>query len=726
MRESIVTSRASFERGKPSKTGTSVKLLLTLGLVLAAAEPADAYIGPGAGFALLSSFLVLFTTIVIAGLSLLVWPFRMLWRALTRATRPTPLIKRLIVVGLDGQEPTLTDRFMREGKLPNFKKLADMGSYTRLTTTFPSLSPVAWSSFSTGTNPGRHNIFDFLDRDRRTYLPFLSSTYIGKVERFLKLGKYRIPLHRPALRLLRKSKPFWSILGEHHIWSTILRVPITFPPDRFHGAQLSAMSVPDLLGTQGTFLLYTNRPSSGRFKEGGLRVPLEFDGDRAETTIEGPDNMFLEGHPPLKVPLRITLDRAAEVARVELNGKVTELEPGTLSDWVTITFGAVPGAKVSGICRMMVTEMGEYFSLYMTPLNIDPDKPAMPISHPSYYATYLAKKVGPYSTLGLAEDTWALNEEVIDDGTFLQQAYDIDRERQDMFFASLDQLREGCVVCVFDATDRIQHMFWRYIDDGHPADRGTNGLHRDAIEQLYRHNDVLVGKVLEQVKEDDLLLVISDHGFSSFRRGVNLNSWLHANGYLTLKDGADGRAEWLRDVDWSKTQAYALGLTGMFLNLEGREAQGTVAPGADAARVKAEIIGKLHGLRDDEKNDTGINEIFDTAVIYDGPYTANAPDLLIGYNAGYRTSWDCATGVVAGPLFEDNVKAWSGDHCIDPRLVPGVLFSNFEIDEKDPALIDIAPTALHLFGLTPPKHMEGKVLFHTKPHTTPGEAPPPA
>ena len=179
---------------------------------------------------------------------------------------------------------------------------------------------------------------------------------------------------------------------------------------------------------------------------------------------------------------------------------------------------------------MMVTEMGEYFSLYMTPLNIDPDRPAMPISHPSYYATYLAKKLGPYSTLGLAEDTWALNEEVIDDGTFLQQAYDIDRERQDMFFASLDRLREGCVVCVFDATDRIQHMFWRYIDDGHPADRGTNGLHRDAIEQLYRHNDVLVGKVLEQVKEDDLLLVISDHGFSSFRRGVNLNSWLHATG----------------------------------------------------------------------------------------------------------------------------------------------------------------------------------------------------
>ena len=692
-------------------------LALALGLVwtLVAAEPAQAYIGPGAGFALLSSFLVLFTTIVVASLSLLIWPFRMAWRAVTRAARPKPVIKRLIVVGLDGQEPTLTDRYLREGKLPNFQKLADMGSYTRLKTTFPSLSPVAWSSFSTGTNPGRHNIFDFLDRDRRTYLPVLSSAHIGKLEKFLKLGKFRIPLRAPALRLLRKSRPFWSILGDHDIWSTILRVPITFPPDRFRGAQLSAMSVPDLLGTQGTFLLYTTRPAGAKFKEGGLRFPLTFDGDQADTTIEGPENMFLEGTPPLKVPLRISRDHANQVARIELNGTTLELEPGRLSDWVTITFGAMPGVKVSGICRMMVTEMGEYFSLYVTPLNIDPDKPAMPISHPSYYATYLAKKVGSYSTLGLAEDTWALNEEVIDDGTFLQQAYDIDRERQDMFFASLDRLREGCVVCVFDATDRIQHMFWRYIDKGHPADRGTNGHHRDAIEQLYRHNDVLVGKVMERLKDDDLLLVISDHGFSSFRRGVNLNAWLHANGYLTLKAGADGGAEWLRDVDWSRTKAYALGLTGMFLNLAGRESEGTVAPGEEAARLKAEIIGKLSGLRDEAKDTISINEVFDTAALYDGPYTSNAPDLLIGYNAGYRTSWDCATGVVSRPVFEDNVKAWSGDHCIDPRLVPGVLFSNFEVDEPEPALIDIAPTALRLFGLDPPKHMEGKVLFRTTP-----------
>jgi len=217
--------------------------------------------------------------------------------------------------------------------------------------------------------------------------------------------------------------------------------------------------------------------------------------------------------------------------------------------------------------------------------------------------------------------------------------------------------------------------------------------------------------VIEQLGDRDVLMVISDHGFSSFRRGVNLNSWLRQEGYLVLKEGADPQAEWLRDVEWSSTKAYCLGLTGMFLNLKGREASGIVNAGDEASRLKTEIAGKLNGLHDGGSGEVGIREVFDTSALYAGPYLENGPDLLIGYNAGYRTSWDCATGVVGGPVFEDNVKAWSGDHCIDPRLVPGVLFSSRPIDEDDPALIDIAPTALRLFGVEPPRYMEGKPLF---------------
>jgi predicted AlkP superfamily phosphohydrolase/phosphomutase len=707
-------------RPTPNRRARPVRLfqIIVALLACAVAPAAHAYVGPGAGIALVGSFAVLLITIVMAFVALLILPFRFLWRLIRRKKRLKPVIKRFVVVGLDGQEPKITDRLMAEGKLPNFKKLADRGCYRRLATTYPAISPVAWSSFATGTSPAKHNIFDFLDRDLRTYLPKLSSAKIGSVDKFLKIGKIRIPLQKPELRLLRKSKPFWTILGEHHVWSTVLRVPITFPPDRFYGAELSAMCVPDLLGTQGTFLLFTTRPAQGEFKEGGLRVAVERtgeNGDRVETVLEGPPNMFLEGDPPLAIPLVAEIDRSAGgagVVKIDVGEEVVELKPGELSGWVSLVFPAAPGIKVRGIARMMVTEIDDHFSLYITPIALDPERPAMPISHPGYYSTYLSKRIGPFSTLGLAEDTWALNEEVIDDTAFLQLSYDIDRERQGMFFAALEKLKKGALVCVFDATDRIQHMFWRYTEEGHPATRGKEASpHKNAIEELYVHNDELLGRVMAELDDDDLLIVCSDHGFASFRRGINLNAWLLANGYLHLKEGHDGSSEWLRDVDWSKTRAYAVGLTGMFLNLAGREGEGIVEPGEEAQALKAEIIGKLSGLMDDETGEVGINEIFDTAKLYQGPYLRNAPDFIIGYNDGYRTSWDCATGVVSGAVFEDNTKAWSGDHGIDPRLVPGVFFCNREIAVDDPAIVDIAPTALTLFDLDPPAHMDGRTLL---------------
>ncbi len=417
---------------------TAFLLALAAGLV-ATAAPAHAYIGPGAGFALLSSFLVVFVTIVLAVVSVLTWPFRALWRLIRRRPRSRPWIKRLVIVGFDGQDPVLTDRLMAAGKMPNLKALAERGCYHRLRTVYPSLSPAAWSSFGTGVHPAKHRIFDFLDRDPRTYLPLLGSTRIGQVTRFLKLGRWRIPLQKPEIRLTRGSKAFWSTLGEHHTWSTVLRVPITFPPEKFYGAELSAMCAPDLLGTQGTFLLFTTREAGERFKEGGLRFPLEKKDGRYVGRIEGPENTFLAGNPPMTLPLEIRPDPDGKRARLRIRDVEVALEPGRLSDWITISFRAAPGIKVKAICRTMLTEMGEHLSLYLTPLNFDPENPAMPISHPSYYATYLAKRIGPFATLGLAEDTWALNEGVIDDGTFLQLAYDIDRERQEMFFATLER-----------------------------------------------------------------------------------------------------------------------------------------------------------------------------------------------------------------------------------------------------------------------------------------------
>jgi predicted AlkP superfamily phosphohydrolase/phosphomutase len=706
------------------RTPSLVRILGIATLLLACAGPAHAYIGPGAGFALLSSFMVVFTTIVIAILSVLFWPFRMLWRAIRRRPRAKPWIRRLIIVGFDGQDAGLTERFLAEGKLPNFQRLAERGCFHRLRTTHPSISPVAWSTFGTGVHPAKHRIFDFLDRDTQTYLPRLSSTRIGDVERFIPLGRYQFPIGKPELRLLRGSKPFWTILGEHNIWSTVLRVPITFPPDRFYGAQLSAMCVPDLLGSQGTFLLFTTRPTGEKFKEGGLRVPLTASSGKYTGLIEGPENMFKVGKPPITLPISIEPNGNGRHARVTAGDASVDLELGHLSEWVKLTLPAAPMVKVTTLCRMMLIELGDHVSLYVTPLNFDPENPAMPISHPSYYATYLAKRIGPYATLGLAEDTWALNENVIDDATFLQMTYDIDREREDMFMVSLDRLRKGTLTCVFDATDRIQHMFWRYLEPGHPAARGhEDSPHKDAIEKLYLHNDAFVGRLLDKLRPDDVLVVISDHGFTSFRRGVNLNAWLLANGYLHLKEGADGSAEWMRDVDWSRTKAYALGLAGIYLNVRGREVHGIVEPGEGVQALKAELVAKMSGMRDEERDEVGIVEAFDTASLYRGPYLGDAPDLLIGYNRGYRASWDCATGVVSGPVFEDNVKAWSGDHTIDPRLVPGIFFCSHAIEVDDPGLIDIAPSALRLFGLKPPAHMDGQTLFTRPPRPRASASP---
>jgi predicted AlkP superfamily phosphohydrolase/phosphomutase len=685
--------------------------------VVAAPALADAYIGPGAGFAVLGSFAVLLVTMVLAGVSLLLWPFRTLWRILRRRTRSKPLIKRLIFLGFDGQDAQITERMMAEGKLPKLSKLADQGCYHRLRTTYPSITPVAWSTFSTGTNPGRHNIFDFLDRDPRTYLPRLSSTHIGSVDRFLKLGTYRIPLKKPDIRLLRKSKPWWTILGEHNVWSTVIRVPITFPPDTFYGAQLGAMCIPDLLGTQGTFLLFTTRQSDEQFKEGGLRCELNRKGDsgRYEGTVEGPENSFRDDGRPMTLPITVDVDRGDDRARVSIDGTVTELSPGELSDWVKLQFPAIAGMKVNGICRMMVIEMDEHVSLYVSPINIEPAKPAMPIAHPSYYSTYLEKKVGPYATLGLAEDTWALNEGVTDDRTFWTQTLDIDREREQMLHLALDRLRKGALVTVFDAADRANHMFWRYIEDGHPAARGIDSPeYQDAIENLYRRNDEIVGRVMDRLHDDDVLVVLSDHGCTSFRRGINLNAWLREQGYLYVDDAHDGEDEWLQRVDWSKTRAYAVGLVGIFLNLRGLEAQGLGESGDEYEELKQELAQKLGGLVDAETGDVAINEAFDTDRMYRGPYKGNAPDLLIGYNHGYRISWEGASGVVGTPVFEDNEKPWSGDHIVDPRIVPGIVLSNHAFDSDDPHIADLAPTALTLFGIKPPSHMDGTSLIDSR------------
>jgi len=668
-----------------------------------------AYIGPGAGFAFLGSFLTLVAGFFLSVLSLLFWPFRMLWRAARRRKGfRGARIKRLIFLGLDGLDPELTERFMGEGKLPNLARLRREGSYRRLRTTFPSLSPVAWSTFSTGVSPARHNIFDYLNRNLKSYLPELSSARVGKPRRVLKIGKFRIPLSRPVVELRRKSQPFWKILGDHGVGSTVLRVPITFPPEKFDGRVLAAMCTPDLKGTQGSFAQYTTRIGKATF-ENGSRYPLKRMGTYYEGAIEGPEDFFVEGGRTLTIPFRLVVDHERRSATLNIQAKSYRLKIKEYSPWIQLVFRSSLGVKVQGIARFLLNEIEPEVSLYLSPINIDPERPALPISHPSYYASYLANLIGPYATVGMAEDTWALNEGVIDEEDFLKQAYLIFEERKAMFLSALKRARRGVVACVFDTSDRIQHMFFRHLER---ARSGSETAYAGSIEEMYRRMDDLIGEVLPLLDGNTVLFVLSDHGFRAFRRGVNLNSWLHQNGYLSLKDGACESGRYLRNVDWSRTRAYALGLAGIYLNLKGREACGIVEPGVAAEQLSRELAGKLTELEDIECSGKPVRHVYITRSIYQGPYLDAAPDLIVGYNDGYRVSWDAAVGKVTNRVIEENTKAWSGDHCVDPLLVPGILFSNRKIDTEEPGIEDMAPTALTLFGIQPPPWMEGKPVFH--------------
>lgn len=689
-------------------------------MVLGLASPAQAYIGPGAGFAIASSLFVIVWTMFLAFLTILIWPIRWVVRSIKgRKAFARSRIQRLVILGLDGMEPSLVERFMGEGKMPNLKRLKELGSYRLLGTTTPPLSPVAWSSFLTGVNPGKHNIYDFLNSDRKNYLPNLSSVSIHPPTRTIKLGKYTIPLNKPEIRLLRKGKPFWNTLGEHGIFTSVIRVPITFPPEKCRGVVLSAMCVPDLRGTQGLFSFYSTRPA-GEERTGGEQHVVKREGNVVRCELIGPDNSMKEGAGAMKVPFTVRIGGAKSDATLEIGDDKYPLKLGEYTDWVTVVFKAGAGVKVNGICRFMLISVEPEFELYVMPINLDPEKPAMPISYPTAYSTYLAKQFGSYATLGLAEDTWALNETLIDDDAFLEQCESIDGEREKQFFDALDKTTRGLCVCVFDGTDRIQHMFWRYLEKDHPAYPGNlypdtykaNG-HEKTIEDLYVRMDRLVGQTMEKVLNGDdgtMLMVISDHGFSPFRRGIDLNRWLIENGYMKLKPDAKPGEKFLVGVDWANTRAYALGLAGLFINQKGREAKGIVEKGDETRKLKQEIISKMSGLKDPANGQVGIVKVRDKEEAYTGPYRETAPDLVVGYNRGYRVGWDTAIGRITDSVFADNTKAWSGDHCIDPDLIPGVLFCSHKILSESPRLMDLGPTALDLFGVSVPENMDGVPL----------------
>ena len=683
-------------------------------LLLLQAGPACAYIGPGAGFAFFSSIMVFALSFVAALGALLLLPLRLLVRALKRsgpdrgARRKVQAARKAVVVGLDGLSPDLVRRYMEEGLLPNFARLAGQGTFVPLGTTTPPISPVAWSSFSTGCNPGRHNIFDFLSRDPRTYMPVLSSARVETPARTLKLGPYRIPLSRPSIRAERRGPTLWGELGRHGVPSAVIRVPITFPADRFQGRLLSSMGVPDLRGTQGTFSFYCSDGTSAA-ETGGERHAVRVLNNKVKAWLIGPDDSLRDPPRPTRVPFTVVLE-GDDAARLTIQGNEVRLRTGAFSPWVPVTFRMSLGIRVRGMVRFYLREVRPRFALYASPVNVDPEKPVLPIAHPLIYSLYLSRTTGRFATLGLAEDTWALNQGALDDAAFLEQCYLHHEERERMLFQELTRFRRGLLCCVFDTPDRVQHMFWRRIDPRHPL-HGDGGPDHTVFRELYRRMDDLVGRVLERIDEETLLLVMSDHGFGPFRRGVDLNTWLRDQGLLVMEGGSGATAaELFAGVDWSRTRAYALGLSGIYLNLRGREARGVVAPGAEAEEIKERIARELPELVDPETGERPVARVMPREDAYRGANMENAPDLIVLYNEGYRASWESVMGGVSGGVVQPNPKAWSGDHSRPPAEIPGVLFSNRRVEAVRPGITDLAPTLLGYFGVPVPLEMDGRCL----------------
>jgi len=690
-----------------------IRSFLTIITLIILTSPINAYVGPGAGFAFAGSFFFIFLAFFLAIFNFLTFPIRALFQFLKRIkTLKNAKFKKTVVIGFDGMDYHRLKTFMKEGeKYPNFEKLMQEGTFAPLQSTEPPISPVAWSSFSTGVNPGKHNIFDFLSTDRNTYMPKMSGSDIIPPKKTVKIGKYIIPISKAKVELMRKSKSFWKIISGKGIFSSVLRIPYSFPPEKFYGLMLSGLGTPDLRGTQGSFSFYSSeKKSDSGITEGIIQELDEIKEGVFNAILEGPGNPFVKGSTALKEKFSITVDKEKKGASIKMGRDEFFVEKGKITEWKKVYFRAGL-IKIAGIVQFFLEET-DPLKLYISPVNIDPGSPSMSVSHPKIFSVYLSKLIGGYATLGMAEDTWALNERVLSEDGFIQQVYAYQEEREKMFWDTFKKFKKGLLVQVFEETDRIQHMFWRYLSDsGSPADKPSQEEHIvNAIKRSYKRMDDFLGKLIPKLGKNDLLLIVSDHGFNKVNRDFHLNSWLYKEGFLVLKEGKTKSGKFYADVDWSKSRAYGQGLHGIFINMKGREKQGIVSNGKEAEELKEEIKRKLKKLKDIDKNEMVTKGVYRREELYKGPYTKNAPDIVIGYNLGYRVSPESAVNYVGNTIVSDNTRMWSGDHSFSREFIPGIFFCNKKIGKKYPSIMDISPTILSAFGIKKPSFIDGNDL----------------
>ncbi len=628
---------------------------------------------------------------------------------------------KVVVLGFDGVDPDLVGQWI--DKLPNIEALSKTGHLGPLGTTNPPESPVSWATFATGTNPGKHGIFDFLKRDPKTYFPD-----IGLVDRQKpKFILNSIPIQGPVVTNNRKGVPFWKRLDEAGLATVNLRLPLEFPPTELeHGHTLSGLGLPDIRGTWGTYFYLATDLSqwdAANTEFGGRLIRLEMNDNKIKVDLDGPVDPRRDDFSRLTIPLEMELNAERSSLTLTLQGQTQTVAEGTWSDWFRFEYSVGPFVSIRGISRFYILETFPEVRVYLMPIGLDPANPPLPFSSPSAYSRELSRRYGLFKTLGWIHETWGLNEQRIDEGIFLEDLFRNMDTLEKTFLDELDKGNASVYTTVFTATDSVSHMFYRLIDPEHPMyDQGLADKYGDAMLRVYQKMDAIIGETVKRLGDNDILLVVSDHGFHTWRKEFNTNTWLAKNGFMVLK-GADGESglakldqmfsggSFFPNVDWSKTKAYALGLGQIYINLKGRERDGFVEPGDEYRKLVDEIRSAIVQYRDPDTDEPVVENAYFRDDIYQGGETDHAGDILVSFHSGYRTSWQTALGAVPENILVANLKKWSGDHCAsDISETSGFVVSNRRLREEDPSIMDVAPTLYRLFGVEIPAEVDGKPL----------------
>ncbi|MCU1258277.1 MAG: type phosphodiesterase/nucleotide pyrophosphatase [Bryobacterales bacterium] len=589
-------------------------------------------------------------------------------------------IPKLIVLGVDGMDPAFVERHW--DALPNLKQLRDQGHFSRLATTTPPQSPVAWSTFITGLPPSAHGIYDFVHRNPVTLQPFSSLSRNEEPRFHVPIGPFDLPLSPSRVASLRQGTPFWQLLVRQGIPATIMRMPANYPPAPY-GHAISGMGVPDLSGTLGTFSFFTDDPGEYPHSVVGGRIIKVFRANgRVVLPLEGPPNSLRKKREAVLSEIVLDIDPARPVVRLSAGGIFTVLREGEWSGWLSTDFPLIHHAvTVRGTFRVYVKQLHPRLSIYVSAVNTDPLSPELPVSFPETFGREVAIETGRYSTLGIPEDTSALRQQVFTLNEFVSQARLIFNEEHRLLLYSLRHLDGGFLFFYLSSVDQNSHVLW--------------SRHEPELLSVYQAVDTTVGEI-RRLQPQAELVIMSDHGFTTFDRAVHLNTWLQHRGFLAVSQ-PPGEQNTLENADWSSTEAYAIGLNGLYLNMKGREGHGIIEPGSQRSALLANLKQQLTSWRD-PLNGRQIIEVAD-----ENPVSANnaaiAPDVIVGYASGYRASWQTGLGGVPDSEVEDNKDAWIGDHCVNPANVPGVLFTSRRELPVPNRLEDVTRFVLQRFGV---------------------------